>query len=112
MNLNFRIDTAPYYGPDTIAIHVFGKDPGGSRCILTEQPKFHRITPDDDSYYHTPVPLLQTTASETQQLMDELWRAGFRPRNTESAAGELAAAQRHLADMRALVAGSLGVTLP
>lgn len=110
MHLNFRIDTAPYYGPDTIAIHVFGKDPGGSRYVLTEQPKFHRIDPSEGNFI--PVPLLQTTALETQQLMDELWRAGFRPRNTESAAGELAAAQRHLADMRALVAGSLGVTLP
>ena len=38
-----------------------------------------------------------------QQLMDELWRVGFRPTEGSGSAGSLAATERHLADMRRLV---------
>ena len=38
-----------------------------------------------------------------QQLMDELWRVGIRPTNGAGSTGQLAATERHLNDMRALV---------
>ncbi len=38
-----------------------------------------------------------------QQLIDELWRCGLRPTEGSGSAGSLAATERHLADMRALV---------
>lgn len=38
-----------------------------------------------------------------QRLMDELWRIGLRPAEGSGSAGSLAATERHLADMRALV---------
>ena len=40
---------------------------------------------------------------QAQQFMDELWRVGFRPTEGSGSAGSLAATERHLADMRALV---------
>lgn len=40
---------------------------------------------------------------QAQQFMDELWRSGFRPTEGSGSAGSLAATERHLADMRALV---------
>lgn len=38
-----------------------------------------------------------------QQLMDQLWRVGLRPSEGSGSAGALAATERHLDDMRALV---------
>lgn len=40
---------------------------------------------------------------QAQNFMDELWRVGFRPTEGSGSAGSLAATERHLADMRALV---------
>ena len=40
---------------------------------------------------------------DAQRLMDELWRCGFRPTEGSGSAGSLAATERHLEDMRALV---------
>ncbi len=38
-----------------------------------------------------------------QRLIDELWNAGLRPAGGIGSVGQLAATERHLADMRALV---------
>jgi len=46
---------------------------------------------------------MQLQEGEAQQFMDELWRIGLRPREGSGSAGSLAATERHLADMRALV---------
>lgn len=50
-----------------------------------------------------PAPCLMADAEDMQQLMDELWRSGFRPTEGTGSAGSLAATERHLADMRHLV---------
>lgn len=47
-----------------------------------------------------PIRLEQVAA---QELMDQLWQAGLRPSEGSGGAGSLAATERHLADMRALV---------
>jgi hypothetical protein len=38
-----------------------------------------------------------------QELMDQLWSVGLRPTEGKGSAGSLAATERHLEDMRALV---------
>ena len=38
-----------------------------------------------------------------QELIDQLWQAGLRPSEGSGSAGSLAATERHLDDMRALV---------
>jgi hypothetical protein len=43
------------------------------------------------------------TQDEAQSLIDELWVIGLRPSEGTGSAGALAATQRHLEDMRALV---------
>lgn len=48
-------------------------------------------------------PTIRFEAEEAQSLMDELWRAGLRPTEGRGSAGSLAATERHLEDMRALV---------
>ena len=47
-----------------------------------------------------------------QQLMDELWAAGFRPVDGHGSTGQLAAVERHLEDMRQLVTTMSGSPLP
>lgn len=48
-------------------------------------------------------PALVMQVDEGQALMDELWQLGLRPSEGTGSAGSLAATQRHLEDMRALV---------
>jgi len=47
--------------------------------------------------------------SEAQKLCDELWKAGFRPRNGEGSTGQLAAMKDHLQDLRKICFKALGV---
>lgn len=44
-----------------------------------------------------------------QELMDQLWDCGLRPTEGSGSAGQLAATQKHLEDMRALVFQALHV---
>lgn len=48
-------------------------------------------------------PFATLQVHEAQQLMDELWQCGLRPSEGTGSAGQLAATQRHLEDMRTLV---------
>lgn len=48
-------------------------------------------------------PFLTMDRSDVQDLMDELWRSGFRPSDESSALGEIKAMKYHLEDMRKLV---------
>lgn len=48
-------------------------------------------------------PALVLPLETAQQLMDQLWECGLRPSEGSGSAGALAATQRHLDDMRALV---------
>ena len=49
-------------------------------------------------------PSLRLTNLQAQALMDQLWQCGLRPTEGNGSAGSLAATERHLADMRAIVA--------
>lgn len=48
-------------------------------------------------------PFMRLEANDAQLFMDELWNAGLRPTEGTGSAGSLAATERHLKDMRALV---------
>jgi len=48
-------------------------------------------------------PTFSLELDQTQALMDELWREGFRPSAGDGSPGELGAMNRHLEDMRELV---------
>ncbi len=56
-------------------------------------------------------PSFSLDETETQYLMDCLWKCGFRPSGGSGSAGSLAATQRHLDDMRSIVAKQLNVPL-
>ncbi len=48
-------------------------------------------------------PSFTLTNEAAQSLMDSLWDCGIRPTAGQGSAGQLAATERHLADMRTLV---------
>ena len=61
------------------------------------------VKPIDPDGGHQITPTFSLQTAEAQQFMDELWRCGLRPTEGTGSAGSLAATERHLADMRALV---------
>ena len=57
-------------------------------------------------------PTISLGITEAQGLMDELWLCGLRPTEGVGSAGSLAATERHLEDMRALVGLSHRIAMP
>lgn len=57
----------------------------------------------DDAFAAEPESAFKLSMDESQTLMDDLWACGLRPTEGTGSAGSLAATERHLADMRALV---------
>lgn len=53
-------------------------------------------------------PLLLLKPDEAQRLMDSLWECGVRPRSNTSA-GQLAQAEKHLADLRVIAFHNLRI---
>ena len=53
----------------------------------------------------------QLSNSAAQLLMDDLWQAGLRPSEGTGSAGSLKATEKHLEDMRKIVAEKLKVQL-
>ena len=47
--------------------------------------------------------LVEMSLDESQLLMDQLWECGLRPTEGSGSSGSLAATERHLRDMRAIV---------
>ena len=54
---------------------------------------------EEGSYYQ---PSMGLTDAEAQNLLQELWRAGYRPNNGESTIAHVEALKYHLEDMRKL----------
>lgn len=54
-------------------------------------------------------PLLQFDMTAAQRLMDELWQCGLRPTEGAGSAGQSAAMQSHLADLRAIAFKALKI---
>ena len=61
---------------------------------------------------YPPDSMLTIPNKAAQILMDDLWKCGIRPTEGAGTAGSMAAAQKHLADMRAIVSKKLGIALP
>jgi hypothetical protein len=66
----------------------------------------------EEDYGRVISPTFKLHEDEAQVLMDSLWSCGIRPTEGSGSAGSLAATERHLNDMRAIVANSLGVEMP
>lgn len=82
-----------------IALHMVQRMPDGATAVATNV-TMQTVAPDAGDEAR---PFMQLRDGEAQQLMDELWRSGYRPSEGSGSAGSLAATERHLDDMRRLV---------
>lgn len=55
-------------------------------------------------------PTLSIQPEEAQQIINELWRIGFRPKDGSGAVAHTEALQRHLDDMRTIAFNRLKIT--
>ena len=60
--------------------------------------EMHIPSPEEDGMRIDPT--FSMKSDEVQELMDNLWRIGFRPSEGTGSAGALLATQKHLEDMR------------
>lgn len=65
------------------------------------------LAPQECVMHHEPA--MQMTMEDAQQLMDELWRCGLRPAEAMGSAGQAAATEKHLQDMRRIAFHKLGI---
>jgi len=99
-NLKFHAERQPFTGG--MALHV-GADQDGKLFVGTP------LVMRDAEPGMVTRPVMTLTQTAAQQLMDELWNCGLRPSEGAGSAGQLAATERHLADMRTLTFAALKV---
>lgn len=95
MNLKTRIDREIW--TDCIKLWLYAKDGDVMQVSSNVVMQAHK---PGELICDAPIRLDRVAA---QELMDQLWSAGLRPTEGKGSAGSLAATERHLADMRALV---------
>ena len=103
MSYEWRVEDSPY----SQSVNFFGfKHIGGK--------PFH-IEADLRQVEHEPgmmvEPGLRFSPEEAQQILNELWRIGLRPKDGNGAVAHTEAIQGHLSDMRKIVASKLKVEL-
>lgn len=88
---------------DTISLRlakIIERD--GSRTVALAEPLMMRVKTEEELQCEVPA-TIRLRPDEAQQFMDELWRVGIRPTEGAGSAGQMAATERHLEDMRSLV---------
>lgn len=80
-----------------ISLHIVGGSAAGSVCFA----------PLAEGEYAPPA--IEFSNESAQQLMDELWACGIRPADGAGSAGQAAAMQSHLNDLRAIAFKTLRI---
>lgn len=91
---------------DGIDMHIYAVEPG--KAVWCAKPmEFERREMPGATFPDAPT--LRLAQEEAQKFMDALWDAGLRPAAGHGSAGQREALERHLNDMRAIVARQLDV---
>lgn len=120
MKARFRLVIDPHdHWRDYAELHFLTQGADGSR-FYAKPPEMVEIANDGNVIADAGrAPMLTICLKEgdgsfggpLQNLMDQLWEIGIRPRDIGSP-GHLSATQSHLADFRAIVAKTLDIKLP
>lgn len=102
-NLNIKCFREPCSGG--LSLHIEGKCE--DKFLVADDFLFKEI-----GLFEEASPALIINETEAQGLMESLWQAGIRPKSGEGSVGQLGATERHLNDMRAMVAVYSKTTLP
>ena len=87
-----------------VRLHMSFPDPQRVDGVVVVQPAIFKTMDAHDVGLENHEPMLEMRVEAAQTLMDELYRAGFRPSAGEISGDERAALKAHLADMRILTA--------
>lgn len=91
-----------------ISLYVMGRQRfGKQRLSVMSIPTFTMYEDESQALGSLREPTLKVSYEAAQRLMDELWRCGIRP-TEEGTAGQVAAMQAHLQDMRRIVSDFIG----
>jgi hypothetical protein len=96
---------------DRIGVYLRYYSRFNDKVVVPKDLEFEEI--ERDSYNYQPLFELLTfpIGNEAQKLMDSLWDCGLRPSQGKGSAGAMDATQKHLEDMRKIVANKLKVEL-
>jgi len=81
------------------SINLFLDQVQGDKCYTAKPAELVEIEPYAIDA-NGPGPLVTLTPTMAQKLIDDLWDCGVRPSEGSGSAGQMAAVQKHLADMR------------
>lgn len=96
---DFRVFAEWDWMSQVVAVRLLHYHGQGGRAVSIGKP----IEMEPISHARRSPPTLELKSQDAQSLMDTLWHCGFRPTEGTGSAGALAATQKHLDDMRALV---------
>jgi hypothetical protein len=82
-------------------VSIFVDEVRGDKFFCALPLKMTERKPYESDY--GPGPTVQLDKHAAQKLMDDLWDCGLRPSEGSGSAGQLAAVQNHLEDMRKLI---------
>ena len=85
----------------SIELSIYKLDMDERKRYIAKPLEFEEITTDD--CFKVLDPSISISFDEAQVLIDDLWRAGVRPTEGAGSAGQMAATEKHLNDMRKLV---------
>lgn len=101
--MQIRAASSPWYSGVDFLLRELRKD--GKEYIVTEMTYQHL----EDGLHQEPT--FRLSMKDAQVLMDDLWASGLRPAEGSGSAGSLLATEKHLQDMRKIVAKQLDVPL-
>lgn len=104
VRVRFRFD------PESVAVFVHRRNGQDTEALTTDYSGKPTLSVHQPGQFEEPAFRLDKDAA--QELMDSLWSAGIRPVEGAGSAGQRAALDSHLADMRARLAHHVGVKLP
>ncbi len=85
------------------SFELFGRDRFDGGVAIVQPMELKVIKADEGVLREDIRPMMSLDQASAQRLIDALWDAGLRPSEGTGSAGSLAATQKHLEDMRALV---------
>lgn len=104
--IQVRVFKEPYRGR---GMALWIEDVDGQTVGVAEPIVFRKLD-SSEIWKQNDCPPLTICPEAGQKLMDDLWDCGLRPSEGAGSAGQLAATQKHLGDMRKIVEKKLNVS--
>ena len=92
---------------DRIELHCLHEDERGRHYVEFGEGTITQL--DDQVGAYRGSPSLALSEDEAQQIMNELWLVGLRPKDGAGALAHVESLQSHLADLRAVAFKGLGI---